>query len=496
MGTYNGPNVLAIGIDAAEASLVRQLIEQRQLPALSALRQQGRWLTVNSPAAIGSGTVWPTLMSGTDPATHGVYSEWSWRPESMELTRFDGATIAPFWETLAQQNIAVGIFDVPFALPVGLSAGFEVCEWWAHDHTGYGLQVNPDKIARLIKDTVPHPLSKTRFVNTTPDTQWDLDALTTACVEGVQLRTDLALRLINEGRPQFSFLVFPEIHRGSHHMWHTADPHHAFFHSRRNGTAPVPLLETVYEAVDRQIERLVDGAAPDATIIVFALHGMRAGLGFPTFLAPWLCEGGFSSVQSLSSQSWRKRASSTLAMAKRYTPDFVKQLYYKTAPTSATLKLARPFMWPIYDWKKTRAFSLPTDQHGWIRVNLQQREAEGIVAPENYEAVCGELEALLQNLKRDDGLPLVRAVIRTAANLKSALINPLPDLVVHWEDAAFASPLKIKGSSVVAESVGAKSTGQHASEGFCIYRGAAVTGDTIAAKDLGQLMTSPLGPGA
>lgn len=492
MASYKGPSVLAIGIDAAEASLVRQLIEQGKLPALNSLLQQGRWLTVNSPAEIGSGTVWPTLMSSTDPTTHGVYSEWSWRPESMELTRFDGKTIAPFWKTLAEQNIEVGIFDVPFALPVGLSAGFEVGEWWAHDHTGYGLQVNPDKIARLIKDTAPHPLSKTRFVNTTPDTQWDLSALTTACVEGVQLRTELAQRLMNEGRPQFSFMVFPEIHRASHHMWHTADPQHSFFHSRRNGTAPAPLLEKVYEAVDEQIGRLIAGAAPEATILVFALHGMRAGLGFPTFLAPWLCESGFSSVQSLTSQSWRKRASSVLATAKRYTPDFVKQVYYKTAPTSATHKLARPFMWPVYDWKKTRAFSLPTDQHGWIRVNLQQREAEGIVAPKDYEAVCGELEDLLRNLKRDDGVPLVRAVIRTASSLESALNNPLPDLVVHWADAAFASPLKIKDSSVVAEWVGAKSTGQHASEGFCIYRGAAELGETIAAKDLGQLMINGL----
>ncbi len=493
MQSYEGPRVLAIGIDAAETSLVRQLIQQGKLPALSSLLKEGRWLTVNSPAQIGSGTVWPTFMSGADPTTHGVYSEWSWRPESMELTRFDGATITPFWKSLAEQNIAVGIFDVPFALPIGLSEGFEVCEWWAHDRTGYGLQVNPDGITQLIKTTTAHPLSKTRFVNTTPDSQWNLDDLTAACVAGVQLRTDLAQRLMNEGRPQLSFMVFPEIHRASHHMWHTADPDHSFFRERRNGSAPAPLLHEVYRALDREIGKLIAGAAPDATVIVFALHGMRAGLGFPTFLAPWLCEQGFSTVEGFASQSWRKRALSIFATAKRYTPDVLKRLYYKTAPPSATHKLARPFMWPIYDWKKTRAFSLPTDQHGWILVNLQQREAEGIVAPKDYGAVCSELEDLLRGLKSEDGASLVRTIIRTAANIESALINPLPDLVVHWEDAAFASHLKIKGSSVVAESVGAKSTGQHASEGFCIYRGAAETGDSIAAKDLGQLMVDGLG---
>lgn len=489
MASYSGPRVLAIGIDAAEASLVRQLIDQQKLPSLSSLLEAGCWLNIKSPAEIGSGTVWPTLMSGSNPGTHGVYSEWSWRPESMELTRFDGATITPFWNSLAEQGVGIGIFDVPFALPIGLTKGFEVCEWWAHDRTGYGLQVNPEPIASLLKDTAAHPLSKTRFVNTTPNTQWNLDELTGACVEGVRLRSELAQRLMSEGQPEFSFLVFPEIHRASHHMWHTADPGNAFFHGRQNGSAPKPLLHEVYQAVDKEIGKLIEGTATDSTVMVFALHGMRAGLGSPTFLAPWLCEQGFSSVAGLASQSWRKRASSILATLKRHTPDLVKRLYYKTAPAAATHKLARPFMWPIYDWKKTRAFSLPTDQHGWIRINLQQREAEGIVASGDYEAVCGELEDLLRGLTTEDGLPLTRRIIRTAANVEAALTNPLPDLVVHWAEAAFASPLKIKGSSVVTESVGAKSTGQHASEGFCIYRGSAELGDTVAAHELGRIIS-------
>jgi predicted AlkP superfamily phosphohydrolase/phosphomutase len=493
MSSYAGPRVLAIGIDAAESSLVRQLITLGQMPALSSLLKDGRWLTVDSPAAIGSGSVWPTLMSGADPTTHGVYSEWSWRPESMTLTRFDGATITPFWKSLAERDVAVGIFDVPFALPIGVARGYEVCEWWAHDTTGFGLQVHPIEFAPAVKRSAAHPLSKTRFINTTPDTQWNLDELTAACVEGARLRTELVERLVTEGRPELSFLVFPEIHRASHHMWHTADPGHSFYPRRQNGATPAPLLQQVYRAVDEEIGKLVKGAAADATILVFALHGMRAGLGFPTFLTPLLCERGFSSVESLASQSWRKRLASSLAAAKRHTPDAFKQLYYKTAPRSATHKLARPFMWPIYDWKKTRAFSLPTDQHGWIRVNLKQREAEGIVAPEDYQTTCIELENMLRALVREDGLPLVHKIIRTSEDVEKALTNPLPDIVVHWADAAFASPLKITGSAVQAQSVGAKFTGQHASEGFCIYRGAAETGDTITAKDLAQLMTDSLG---
>mgnify|MGYP003694551411 CR=1 FL=1 len=111
-------------------------------------------------------------------------------------------------------------------------------------------------------------------------------------------------------------------------------------------------------------------------------------------------------------------------------------------------------MLPVYDWKTTRAFSLPTDQYGWIRLNLAGREAQGIVSVDQYDETCEQLEAMLLALTTESGASLVRDIVRTAASAKCALGNPLPDLVVHWEDAAFASPLRIKDSKVRAKPVG------------------------------------------
>jgi len=496
MNTSNGSRVLAIGIDAAEATFVRQLIEQNELPALKSLLEGGQWLRVQSPAPIGSGAVWPTFMTGEEPTVHGVYSEWSWRPETMSLSRYHGRHLTPFWKTLAQRDIPIGIFDVPFALPLGMSRGFEVCEWWAHDSTGAGLQAGPDEILSLVKQSPAHPLSANRFVNTAPDSQSNLKELTDASIEGVHRRGALAQRLIRETVPQLSLMVFPEIHHASHQMWHTIDPDHQIYSGRllNNGHRPGPLLKEIYRAVDQEIAGLIDSVGSEATILIFALHGFRPALGFPGFLGPLLCERGFSRLANWSSQSWTGRALSLLAATKRHTPAALKKLYYEVTPTVATHTLARPTMLPVYDWKNTRAFSLPTDQYGWIRVNLIGREAEGIVPPDQYEDICKQLEEMLLALADESGQPLVEDVTRTAANAKSALVNPLPDLVVHWQDAAFAWPLKIRDSTVQVEFVSKKSTGQHASEGFCIYRGARDQGPgaMVAAKDLGHLITSSM----
>jgi predicted AlkP superfamily phosphohydrolase/phosphomutase len=504
MARTNDSNVLAIGLDAAEGTFVKRLIDRGEMPALKSLLadESARWLSVRSPAHIGSGTVWPTFIAGEDPNAHGIYSEWRWRPETMELERYHGRGLTPFWKPLAQQGISLGIFDVPFALPVGVSKGFEVCEWWTHDSTGSGLQTAPAEILSVVKQSPAHPLSFNRFVATTPDSQSDLKELTAACVEGVKLRAALAERLISVTKPRLALMVFPELHHAGHQMWHTAEPENLVYNGceqngRRNlsvGGATKPLLESIYRTVDQQIAGLIDAAGSDATVMVFALHGMRPALGFPAFLESLLTERGYSHLAGWNSQSWSQRALSLFAAAKRHTPEKIKQLYYKSVPSATTQKLAQPTMLPVYDWANTRAFSLPTDQYGWIRINLAGRESQGIVPLDKYEELCKQLEEMLLALTTEDGESLVQDITRTASSAAAAPDNPLPDLVVHWRDVVFASPLQIKDSTIRAEFVGKKATGQHASEGFCIYRGSTDRdlNGVVLAKELGNLITASL----
>jgi len=487
-------SVLAIGIDAAESTLIRRMIEQNELPALGSLLATGKWLEVRSPSPIGSGTVWPTFLTGEEPASHGVYSEWKWLPETMSLRRYEGHHLTPFWKSLAQQGVSVGVFDVPFAPPVGIKRGFEVCGWWAHDATAAGLRAGPDEIQSLVREAPAHPLSANRWVTATPDSRNNIVELAEACSAGARLRGVLARRLIKETNPQLSVVVFPEVHHAGHQLWHTiATDHPVYAGLERNGTSVEPLLKDVHQAIDRQIGELIDSSNA-GTVLVFAFHGMRPAIGFPAFLGPLLCEQGFSQLANWRSQSWTRRGVSTFAAIKQHTPTPLKKLYYQVTPSTATYKLARPTMLPAYDWQKTRAFSLPTDQYGWIRINLMGREAEGIVHPDEYEKLCTELNETLSALASEDGELLVQDVTHTATGAESARVNPLPDLVVHWRDAAFASPLKIKGSKVSGQMISKKSTGQHASPGFCIYRGNGDFGvdGVVTAKDLWRLIAASL----
>jgi predicted AlkP superfamily phosphohydrolase/phosphomutase len=156
------------------------------------------------------------------------------------------------------------------------------------------------------------------------------------------------------------------------------------------------------------------------------------------------------------------------------------------------VRWAQTTLLPQYDWAQTRAFSLVNEQHGSVRVNLIGREAKGIVPIEEYEETCRQVEKALRALRTDDGKPLARDVIRTANTAEQALKQRLPDLVVPWENVAFRSPLRIKGSASEFFSEGKRYLGQHTPEGFCILKANQdfEVQHVLLSKDLGRLMTS------
>jgi len=494
--SQNSRRVLAVAIDAAEPRLIRQMIEQDELPALKSLLSEGKLLDVKAPADVGSGAIWPTFITGEDPSVHGVYGEWCWQPASMNLTRYQGRDLVPFWKTLAAAGVTVGILDIPFMPMIGLATGFEVSEWAPHDVIEGRMRVAPEKLEALIAKSPGHALSSGRLGSAGPDSAETLGSLASGCLEGIKIRGKLAQALLQETRPRFALITFTEIHRSAHFLWHTVEPEHEVYEKEELANLPSvkPTLKDIYCEVDRQIGELLKTVGEETAVFVFSLHGMRPAHGTPTFLGPLLCELGFARLADWSGQSWIERATAVMAAVKRHTPQALKKFYYRTLPATTTQRLARPTMLPAYDWSQTRAFSLPSDQHGWIRVNLRGREAEGIVPVEQYDGVCRQLEHSLRRLTTEEGKLLVREVIRTAERAEDALVQRIPDLIVHWENAIFASPLRIKGTALEPDAVISKYTGQHALEGFCIFKGRLdeEVGHVLAAKDMGRLMSASL----
>lgn len=495
MNRSSRPRVLAIGIDAAEPTLVRTLIDQGELPSLRALLERGAWGEVRSPADIASGAVWPTFMTGKGPADHGIYSAMPWDPRAMRLVRLTTDHLTPFWQGLSHEGYAVGILDVPFAPVTEITGGIEISEWGAHDRMRGRMLVSPqslhDWLARTVDD---HPLGKSRGEISGPRDWRGLRKLAAACQAGTRLRGTLAARLLAEWRLDVLLAVFPEVHHASHYLWHTLDPAASAFPSVTSDSSQrdIPSLIDVYRETDRQIGQLTRAAGENATVLIFSLHGMRATQGIPTVLDPLLKALGLASLKRWRGRSWAEHRRWAVSTIKHALPDPLLRLYRRAA--RSTLRLPRQQIQLPYDWPRTAAFSVPTDQHGWLRLNLKGREAEGTVSLEHYDEVCIRLEQVLRDLLTERGDRVVADVVRIGRDAGNP--SDLPDLVVHWHDHALANPLRVASPRIVARAMGTRFTGQHAPQGFFILRPPAGQtlnpGASVAAEELHRLIRAGL----
>ena len=494
MDHTNGRRVLAIAVDAAEPLFVRHLIDRDEMPALKSLLGSGRWLRVKSPAGVGSASVWPTFIAGQSPHVHSVYGEWLWDASTMSLSRYHSNHVTPFWKGLVESGVSVGVMDVPFMPLIGLSNGFEISEWGPHDIVDIQTTISPHAIANTVEKYSPHPL-QSHVEIAGPHDYEGLEKVGNACLHGVTARGKLARALLAETQPRLALIGFSEIHHSAHYLWHKVEPDHCAY---KNGNladlaTTRPAMIDIYRELDRQIAELMTAVPPETSVMVFSLHGMRPAHGTPSFLAPWLCELGLARLLDWRTQSWRDRARSCFANLKRHSPSAFKKLYYRMAPRSLTYQLALPTILPRYDWEHTQAFALPTDQHGWIRINLIGREARGTVPADRYEETCEQLDHALRALRNDQGDPLVHDVLRIAQNVDDAMDQRLPDIVVHWSDAVFASPLRIAGSNIKTEPTGQKYVGQHSLEGFCIVKSRLnMESNEVSAENFSLLITRML----
>jgi predicted AlkP superfamily phosphohydrolase/phosphomutase len=487
--------VLAIGIDAAEPTLVRRLIEQGALPALREVLERGRWGQVRSPANIGSGAVWPTFMTGRGPLEHGVYSVLPWDPRAMSLVRLATDDLAPFWKPPAQQGYRVGVLDVPFAPLLGLENGIEISEWGAHDRVRGQTRVFPsNRHEWVVRKGEEHPLSKRRVEVSGPADWRALREVATACESGARLRGALAARLLAEQPLHLLLAVFPEVHHASHYLWHTRPADGPGPGPAESGDAArgLPRLLDVYREVDRQIGRLVSLVDADAMILIFSLHGMQATQGTPAILDPLLRTLGLASSTHWRTQTWSERRRWAVSALRRAAPPSLRQVYRRTAGT------VRPPQRQVQldcDWARTTAFSVPTDQHGWIRLNLKGREAGGIVGRERYDDICAQLERVLRGLVTTNGAGVVRDVLCVARDAGGPP-DLLPDLVVHWTEDALGDPVRIAAPKLSARPTGTQFTGQHAPHGFFILRPpsgrSGWPGDAVAAEDLHRVILAGL----
>ncbi len=485
----SAPRTVAIALDSAEPAVVRGLMAAGEMPVLAAVEARGAWARVPSSAGVGSGSVWPTFASGTDVHEHGTHFIWRWDPQRMRLGRETGDGVVPWWRRVANEGRRVLTLDVPYIASAGADNCVEVLEWGSHDRRLGRMQTQPPELrAELARDPGAHPFQRDRPPRHDDPSRRDLARAAAAARTGARLRGPLAARLIEEVKPDLSLIVFSELHHSSHLLWQSVAPDDPLFAGRTLPRVDERALIEVFRATDAAVGTILESAGDDARVVVFSLHGMRSSFGIPTLLVPLLADLGYLAAPRPARMSPGDAARTAFAAAKRGAPEWARSAWRRNASLGALNAVAGPTAMRAFHWDRTRAFVLPHDQHGWIRINLAGREARGIVPAAHYVGTCDELSAALLAARTVDGRPLVKRVLRTADAIGGRPPRSLADLVVHWDDAAYDDPVSVAGTGIVLRPDARRLTGRHTFEGFLLTAGMAPPGAVVAGHDLHRVI--------
>jgi predicted AlkP superfamily phosphohydrolase/phosphomutase len=450
-----------IAFDAASPTIVDELLAEGRLPHLRALRASGTQFPLETPASHFPAGTYPTLWSGVPLGRHGIYYPFMWSAPEQRV-RF--LTSFPFpvgmWERLAGCGVRCVVLDA-YESPVPESIDGLYLSGWQFRNRIVLRRAGAPAGARRHWEGRFGRASRGEEVFGRPDER-RLRRLASTLVAAPQRIADLAVAAVHEVRPDLLVVGLPAVHIGGHQLW---DPSVVLPNARPDlGAELRAALRRIYVEADAAIGRIVDSLPAGADVIVFSALGMGPETSRQGVLGSMLSavlDGGRANGRS--GRGWDFRASMPSSLRARVA-DFLPD---RTASSLTAMLELRGI-----DWSQTRAFAVPSDTFGYVRLNVRGREREGVVAADDVNALVEEIQVGLGEFTLPSGLAAITAVEPTADVIPegpgSAL---LPDLVVSWRREP-ARPDEVLTSSsfgtVRCHGVGSGRSGNHTAAAWAL----------------------------
>jgi predicted AlkP superfamily phosphohydrolase/phosphomutase len=431
--TTNQSRLIFVGLDAADARIIRQLAAQGDHLAFANIIERGVAAPVQNPLGLYVGAVWPTFSMGTSPATHGRYCWRQFRAGTYDDEFFQIEQIrgTPAWETIERLGWRTSVVDVPKSLPTPGFKGAIVKDWGTHDPSRGGFQTfgwisRKDFISRYGQDRIGH-------CDSIPRTLEGFRQLRDDLIERAHTRARMVIDLLMEYRAEVVFSVFSEAHCAGHQCWHLHDSSHELHDRFIRMQVGDPLID-VYAGLDRALRAILAQLTPADTLIVLASHGMGPH---------------YSGVECLTQLT-------------SVVDHGLRGGQQETIHTPHILSVdARWFR------ERMRIFPVPNNgAYAAFRLNIRGREPNGQVDPAAADALLDEMiQAFLSLYERSARTPIFTKAILTRDVFHGPQEAQLPDLLLEWNRS---QPIRtiVSPWGEVSNTDGANPrTGDHTAEG-------------------------------
>ena len=504
--------VIAIGLDAAEPSVVDAWMNEGKLPTIGALRERGIYGRLSNSEIGSAETPWTNFATGVWPQTSGYWSPLRYAEQSYCMETKAAYDYQEYPLFYAHPDLNCIIFDMPQVRVDPRVNGLQVTAWGAHSPQSEQESIPSELIGEILQQYGPHPALHNDYAISV-DVKSTL-AVEERLLEGIAKRGRICHDLMKREDWDLFLTVFGEAHAAGHNFSQFSQKSHPLYDSFRPRVSHDPMLLT-FETIDKAIGQILESAPDDAVIIVFSAHGMgpnTSDLPSGTFLAELMYRYSFPGETALAAGDygtpvpapvfnmdwkywerhvWNTKTHSTAMqrMMRKVIPNqLISQLepYFENLsgedllPPITLRKLGTsttflPATWFMPLWPKMKAFALPSFSEGYVRLNLKGREPNGIVEPDNYDAACEEIIEKIGALTcARTGRKMARDIVRTRKQGDNR--NPkLPDgdIIVLWQEEYATDVVESKEYGRIGP-VPYYRSGGHRHEGFMVAAGGSI----------------------
>jgi predicted AlkP superfamily phosphohydrolase/phosphomutase len=467
---------VVLGIDSLDLVLVQRWAAEGLLPFFDSMLRNCSLARLSVVSRVLQGALWPTLLTGHSPGRHGIFYLTQLTSGTYELDQVsaDRGAPQPYYGELDSNGLRCAIVDIPNDVPIAGFKGLHVVDWLT-EFQFWRFATQPATSQREIEDQLG-TLNKSGGYGPTQDSLEGHRSLRRKLEKSMAMKTALTSGLLQRTDLDHIFVVFAEPHKAGHFLWKYMDQSHP------DHVEAEPYLRDgllgIYQLLDRQLEQLSGQLTARDNFVVLADHGMQANYRGDQFVGPILeklelCGSGRALRLDGSSSDSPAPGASARRLGGRIR-SAVRSVINATAPVALRRVLRRRFGAAArIDWSQVKVFQLPTDRNSYLRINLRQREPEGIVAR------GGEYAALLSLLEREfralinvaTGNPAVEEVFRVHELYPGPRVDDLPDLAILWSSDAPINAVESPRLGRLEIRAVEDRSGNHRAEGFLLARG-------------------------
>ncbi len=416
----NKRKVLVVGLDCAPGSIVFD--RRGELPVLRRLIEGGLHGTLRSSDPPITIPAWMVMATGLDPGRLGLYGfrhRKGYSYDQMWIANSKAVHAKKVWDYIGEQGGQSTLVSVPPSYPVYPVAGNMISCFITPPGPGKeytfpaGLKSEiEERFGPYIFDVVFRTEDRDQILK-------DIFAMT-------EQRFEVMDWLMTNKPWNLFWFVEIGVDRVNHAFWKYMDPAH---HLHEPGNKYQNALMDYYKFLDAKLGRLIERAGKETVVLVVSDHGAKRMKG-AFCINEWLIEQGDLAVKS-----------------KPTTPVSLDDLEI--------------------DWPKTKAWAWG-GYYARIFLNVEGREPQGIIAPEDYEKERDILVDKIMALRGPNGEAWDTKVIKPQEFFE-VLEGEYPDLMVYLDDLYWRSAGTLGyGTKYLAENDTGPDDAVHAHEGIYI----------------------------